>query len=220
MLEARISPHTKRPLTEQTVAHILSDVRCMFKWAEDGGIIDRAPIPKRLLPHVAESPPQFLAAEQQEKATSLEEPYGFACRVLIGCGPRWSELCRLQSTDVQDGELVIHGPTKTKCMRRVPIPPKLLAELKGRVGKLVPFEAKGSPSFNRSVRLRSGIQEFGSKRCRHSFGVNWVAGRGSLRVLQEMMGHRSIKTTERYMRITQELVREENRRMIGWQADV
>jgi len=35
-----------------------------------------------------------------------------------------------------------------------------------------------------------------------------------------MMGHRSIQTTERYMRITQELVREENRRMIGWQADL
>src|SRR5262245_8527483 len=35
-----------------TVRHILSDARCFFRWAEDAGWIDRAPVPRRLLPKV------------------------------------------------------------------------------------------------------------------------------------------------------------------------
>ena len=37
----------KKPLT---VRHILADVKCFFRWCEDSGWLDRAPIPHKLLP--------------------------------------------------------------------------------------------------------------------------------------------------------------------------
>ena len=37
-------------ISVQTVAHVLSDARCFFRWCEDSGLILRAPVPRRLLP--------------------------------------------------------------------------------------------------------------------------------------------------------------------------
>jgi len=208
----------KKPLlTAQTVRHILADARCLFLWAADSGRISASPVPRRLLPKMAESQPRALEPDEQAKVAAVEEPYGLAVRLMIGTGVRWSELCRLQASDVRGGELVVQGETKTKKMRHVPVPPALLAELKNRVGKLVPFEAKDDPSFNRSVRFRCpDVPDFSAHRCRHSFAVNYLTAGGNIRALQLMMGHASLATTEIYMKVSQGMVRDDARRVVGW----
>src|SRR5262245_33628423 len=35
-------------ISQQTVAHILSDARCFFLWCLDAGLIDRSPVPRKL----------------------------------------------------------------------------------------------------------------------------------------------------------------------------
>jgi integrase len=90
-------------------------------------------------------------------------------------------------------------------------------ELRGHVGKLVPFERKDNPSFNRSVRLRSGVQEFSAHRCRHTFATQWLAHGGNIGALQVALGHSVITTTMRYARPTEELLRREAERLRGMQ---
>src|SRR5687767_6946191 len=67
----------------QTVAHVLSDVRCLLRWCEDTGLVTRSPFPRRLLPRIQERPPDRLNDEQIRILCALPDPHGFACRLAI-----------------------------------------------------------------------------------------------------------------------------------------
>ncbi len=196
----------------QTVTHLLSDVRCLLRWCEDSGLVQRSPFPRRLLPRLQERPPERLSDEEIRIVTSLAEPHGFLCRLGIETGLRWSEMTRAQSTDIERGFLVVHQ-TKSGKVRRVPLAPELLAEVKQRVGRLVLY-AMGSPgSFSRTVRNLSGIEGFHAHQMRHTFACRWLERGGSLAALQQMLGHSSIVTTQRYAKISDDMVRREVERL-------
>ena len=201
-----------RPLSTQTVAHILADAKCFLIWAGQ-----RSAIPKRLLPKVPERPPRGLSATEQAAVRAVAGPRGFACRIMIDSGARPGELCLARAEDLKDGELAIYAP-KTRKMRWVPIPPPLAVEIRGHVGKLVPFEPADMIEFNRAVQRGSGVKGFTSYRCRHSFAYNYVAGGGNLAVLQTLMGHASIETTMVYVKPTRELARQDAAKVFGWTA--
>ncbi len=112
-----------------TVRHILADAKCFFRWCEDSGWIDRAPIPNRLLPRLQERPPDRLADAEVEAVVAVPEPYAFIVRLALGTGLRWGELARASSSDLELsrtesgaplGILVVHH-TKSWKVRRVPL---------------------------------------------------------------------------------------------------
>lgn len=215
-LEGLRDDESKEPLlTVQTVRHILSDARCLLLWAADGNWIENAPVPRKLLPTKPETPLRSLSHDDQEKVAAVDDPYGFAVRVMLATGARFSELCRLQASDLQNGELLIHGETKSGKMRSVPVPATLAAEIKGRIGRLVPFEAKDDSWFNRAVRDRSDVESFSAHACRHSFGFNYIRDGGNILVLKELMGHSTVELTARYARPSQALVREDAKKVAG-----
>src|SRR5439155_417241 len=59
------------------VHHVLTDVRCFFRWCESSGLIERAPVPKRWLPRLPERPPDRLTDEEIRAVCGVPEPYGF-----------------------------------------------------------------------------------------------------------------------------------------------
>src|SRR5437764_12196999 len=89
---------SKKPLA---VRHTLADVKCFFRWCEDTGWLDRAPIPHRLLPKSQERPPDRLDDAEVERLLSVPEPYAFIVRLALGTGLRWGELARLSSNDLE-----------------------------------------------------------------------------------------------------------------------
>src|SRR5262245_471318 len=125
-------------LSPQSIKHILSDVRCLLNWSEDSGLLDRSPFPRRIMPKLQERPPDRLSDEEVDKLVCLPDPFGFVIRFGLGTGARWSELERAKASDVQDGSLVV-SQTKSGKVRRVPLSRELAAELRTRIGKLVPF---------------------------------------------------------------------------------
>ena len=135
---------------------------------------------------------------------------------------RWGELCRAQGADVKrvraagTGEehwFVEISNTKAKRMRRVPLAPDLLREVRQRVGRLVPY-AVGSPgSFAERVRRLTGIEGFHVHQMRHTFACRWLERGGSLAALQQMLGHSFIVTTQRYAKISDDMVRREVERL-------
>ncbi len=199
-------------LAPLTVKHVLGDARCMLNWAEDAGYIDRSPFPKRIMPRVQERPPDRLTDEETAAVVGIPDPHGFVVRLALGTGLRWGELTRARSTDIQNDALIVHH-TKSTRIRRVPIPKWLEPELRRRIGKLMRFSSPGQ--FNNAVQRLSGVERFHVHQLRHTFACEWLERGGSLAALQQILGHSSIVTTQRYARITDDLVMREAERIEG-----
>lgn len=201
-------------LAAQSVAHALSDLRRFLNWCVESGYLIRSPFPRRLLPRIQERPPDRIGDAEADALKSLPEPYGFTCKLALGTGMRWGELCRAQAADVdRQGFLVVHHQTKSGKLRRVPLAPALLAELRKRVGRLVPFSATAKGSFSKAVRRRSGVGGFHPHQLRHTFACQWLERGGSLPALQQILGHASVVTTQRYARLTDESLQIEAERV-------
>jgi integrase len=200
----------RKPISAQTVAHILSDARCLFRWCEDAGLVARAPVPRGLLPKIQERPPDHLTPEEEKAVLSVPEPYRFIVRLGLATGLRWGEMVRAQVSDIQNGMLVV-SHTKSRKVRRVPLPPELLEELKQRVGRLIPL--RNAQGFAERVRRYSGVERFHAHQLRHTFATRWAEKGGNIADLQLVLGHSSIVVTQRYARLTDEHVRAEAERI-------
>src|SRR5262245_20058766 len=202
------------PLSPQTVRHILADARCLFLWCEDTGLIPRSPFPKRLLPKIQERPPDRLTDDEVEKLIRLPDPFGFMIRFGLWTGLRWGEMVRAQAWDIQNGKLVVHQ-TKSGKVRRIPLSPQLLAELKPRMrtGKLIPYTNQQWPTDY--CRRETGIVRFHFHMLRHTFACRCLERGVSLAAVQELLGHGSITTTQRYARLSEDLVAREMERVFG-----
>ena len=201
-------------LQPRTVQHVLSDARCLFNWCEDAGLVDRSPFPRRIMPRIQEQPPDRLSDDEAEQLRALSEPHGFVCRLALATGLRWGELTRAQASDVERGFLVVHH-TKSTRIRRVPLPADVHAEVRMRIGRLVPYASLSPGSFARTIRKLSGIETFHCHQMRHTFACQWLERGGSLAALQQILGHASIETTQRYARLTDEVVMREAERLEG-----
>ncbi len=199
-----------RGLSEQSQRHILADCRSLLLWCVEAELLDRSPFPKRFLPRVQEQPPDRLTDEELESVCSVEEPYGFVCRFLAKTGLRWGEFVRTQVGDIQGSTLVV-SQTKSKRVRRVPLPASLLSEIRTRVGRISPLEHSGE--FAMRVRRRSGVEHFHAHQLRHTFACRWLEEGGSLASLQAILGHASIVTTQRYGRLSDAHVQAEAARI-------
>lgn len=201
-------------ISPTTVWHILSDVRCLLRWCEEVGLVERSPFPRRVMPRLQEQPPDRLSEAEVARLLAIREPYGFVVRLALGTGLRWGELTRAQASHVE-GDMLVVSQTKSGRVRRVPLPPELLRELRSRVGRLVPY-ATGSPgSFAKAVRKETGIERFHVHQMRHTFACSWIERGGSLAALQQMLGHASVVTTQRYARLSDDAVRREAERLHG-----
>jgi site-specific recombinase XerD len=62
---------------------------------------------------------------------------------------------------------------------------------------------------------RGGLPWFHVNQMRHTFACQWMDRGGNLEALQQVLGHASIETTQRYARMSDEVVMREAERMSG-----
>jgi integrase len=210
--EFRLALEHEWNLSPYTVTHIMSDLRCLLRWAVEVGLLERSPFPARVMPKIPEVAPRGFDEREMAVLESVPAIGGSVLRFLLATGLRWAEACRATQADVR-GALLEVGNTKSGRLRRVPLSPAIREEIARGGQRIVPFSPNSPGSFSRRIRLYTGIPDFHVHRCRHTFAMRWLAHGGNLAVLQHILGHRDLTTTMRYARVTDALVEQEAARV-------
>jgi len=205
-LRARLDGKRLKP---QSVHHILSDVRCLLRYAVDAGEIVKAPWRRDLMPRIPEQAPKRLTDAQMERIFRYARPKEALCiQLAVETGIRWNELRTLQWRHVVEDpspHLLLEG-TKSGKVRRVP----LTAGAREAIGELRRISQSVFVSPYRAVnpctiayRIRDRMPEENRVRwhwhqLRHTFASRYVERGGNLVALQRMLGHTTSRMTERY----------------------
>lgn len=83
------------------------------------------------------------------------------------------------------------------------------------IRRLVGFAVASPGSLAKAVRRATGSERFHVHQIRHTFACPWLERGGSLAALQQILGHASIVTTQRYAKVTDEVVMWEAARIGG-----
>lgn len=205
----------------QTVKHVLSDARCLFRYAVEVGAIQASPFRGRLMPRIEEQAPRAFSEEQVKEILEASGRYGFPIRLALLTGLRWGEIHRLTWHHVRK----LPSPhleldrTKSGKVRRVPLcteAQELLKKEKEQSTSVHVYAKRhGKPCQIVNFVRRRVEFPFLFHGLRHTFARRWVESGASLAVLQEILGHSSIAVTQRYARMTDEATFAEARRVLG-----
>ena len=216
-------------------ARILSGFRSFYRFLLLDGFIENDPTELLESPHLGEHLPEVLSTaeiDQIEASIDLSKWEGHRNRaiieVLFSCGLRVSELVTLKLSDLflDEGYVRIFG--KGSKERLVPISNRAIHELNLWFDDRNHMKIKpGEEDFvflNRRgahltrvmifIMLRQQAELAGIKKVisphtlRHSFATALLEGGADLRVIQALLGHESIGTTEIYTHIDTTALRE------------
>ncbi len=225
------------PLSAASAARAVVAVRGLHRFAvREGWVIDdvaaavRPPAPPRRLPKAI---PVDSVEALLEAANLDDQPRSLRDRALLellyGTGARISEAVGLAVDDVARSTGTIRVTGKGSKQRVVPIGSYALAALdaylvrgrpelaaRGRGGGALFLNARGGRlsrqsawTILRTVADRAGITEdLSPHTLRHSFATHLLDGGADVRVVQELLGHASVTTTQVYTLVTVDRLRE------------
>ena len=215
---------------------ILSGVRSFFKYLQLDGYRDDDPTELLESPQTGTHLPEVLSTTEVDLLESdidLSKPEGqrnkAIIEVLFSCGLRVSELVNLKISNIYFEEEFVRVIGKGSKERLVPISSKAIKEirywfmdrdkLKIKKGEedYVFLNRRGSHLTRTMILIMlkrlaadAGIQKTISPHTlRHSFATALLEGGADLRVIQVLLGHESIGTTEIYTHIDTSTLRQE-----------
>lgn len=215
-----VASQMQQGLARSTVARRLATIRSFFKFLHREGVIRKnparpVPTPRlpRLLPSYLNVDEAFSLMAGPDESESKHAKRDLAILELAyGSGLRVGELETLDVADLDMGGAMLRVKGKGRKVRNVPVGSKALKALRdyieerpepkgalflGRGGKRL-----GQRSIRRIVRkysLSTGIAgKVTPHTLRHSFATHLLQGGADLRVIQELLGHSSLSTTQKY----------------------
>ena len=218
-------------------ARIISSLRSFYGFLKLDGYIPDDPTEQLRSPKIGMRLPDVLTLQEIDdiiNAIDLATVEGQRNRaiieVLYSCGLRVSELCSLRMSDLYLKEQFIRVTGKGDKQRLVPISSRAIAELEAYFvdRNRIPIKSGYEDYVFISERLKKPLSRItvfhhikelvalvGIKKnvsphtFRHSFATHLLEGGANLRVIQAMLGHESISTTEIYTHIDRVRLREE-----------
>lgn len=223
-ISSRIDPDGGQVITGRTQARILSSLRSFFGWLQTEGIITENPCDGIDAPKIGRYLPAVLSVDEvNDIMNSVDQSKWGGVRdraileLLYGCGLRVSEVSDVRISNVYLQEKFVRIVGKGNKERVVPMGDPAAEAVTAYLA--VRPEPAGADSedilfLNRSGRQLSRISVFNMVKkqamlvgitkeisphtFRHSFATHLIEGGADLRVVQEMLGHESILTTEIY----------------------
>ena len=216
-----------------SVERKVSAIRSFFSYLVRRGLAARNPAKLVRTPRKEKRLPVFLSVDEVFSLVDVKDPEKNPLSVrdrailelLYSSGLRVSELAGASLADLSMGEAVIRVRGKGNKERIVPVGSKALSALGEYLDareKLRPasdrifLNSRGGGITTRSLAriikkygLVSGISKNVSPHVlRHSFATHLLAGGADLRAIQEMLGHASLSTTQRYTHLSVERIME------------
>ena len=220
-------------LSRTSITRAMSALRNLFRFLDRTGRVDNQALAAVKAPKPPKSVPKPLNAEDAlallRRAVEIApEPWIGARDVAIltllyGCGLRIDEALSLNQGDAPTGDtMMITG--KGNKERLVPVLPVVIDAVQSYRDACPYATDADCPLFYgaRGARLNPGIVQRTMRTLRadlglpetatphalrHSFATHLLAGGGDLRTIQELLGHASLSTTQRYTDVdTQKLI--------------
>lgn len=217
-----VAAQMKEGLKKSTVGRRLATIRSFFRFLHREGHVSANPARLVPTPRMPQLLPKFLTVDDAFSLVERPEGIGFLpvrdkaiLELLYSSGIRVSELSGLNQEDVNVKEGLIKVKGKGKKERIVPVGRKALEALKAYMIERVLLKIKGRAFFlnRRGTRLtdrgvrrivvkyaRSALLDgrIGPHTLRHTFASHLLQGGADLRVIQELLGHSSLSTTQKY----------------------
>ena len=235
---AFLSCRNAKYISKSTLARELSTLRSFFKWLSRNKIVENPAISIIASPRKPKILPKALDIEQTfqvlSNAADSEKKEWQGLRdvaiftILYGCGLRISEALSLNVGDLTNNDFLrIKG--KGSKERIVPLLPLVVENVQAYI-TACPYNLKnGEPLFlgARGERLSPRIVQRSLEKIRrnlnlpetltphalrHTFATHLLAEGTDLRSIQELLGHASLTTTQRYTDVQIETLKKEYRR--------
>lgn len=209
-----------------TVGRHVAALRTFYRWRLREGAIEVSPAEGLRAPKVGRTLPRVPGqAATHEVLHTLAEARDLALvEVLYGAGLRVGEAEALDWGDLDLEQGVVHvRQGKGGKPRQVPLGPPGCAALRrlrdaGSEGPVFRNTRGGrlsSRSMRRIVRklgLQAGAGGLHPHALRHAFATHLLDNGADLRAIQEMLGHRSLSTTQKYTHVSTAALRDVHRR--------
>ena len=232
MIRGFLSTQYQRGTSHTTLGRKLASLRCFLQFLQRQGVIvdnvaQQVQFPKirRPLPHVLPIDQMFYLLDtpeaQDSRPTTLQLRDQAILELLYSTGVRVSELAGLdrQHVDVQAGTLRVYG--KGRRERQVFFGKTAAQALQAYLAIRFPSPPGAHPDAlfvnHRGGRLSTrGVQLLMKKHCRrtglptrtsphtmrHAFATHLLDNGADLRSIQELLGHQSLSTTQKYTHVS------------------
>lgn len=220
---------SERGFTNNTIIRKLASIRTFYKYLLGEGIIEGDVVSFLDTPKKEKKIPKVLVEDQIKKLLEQpllqEERYArerSILELLYSCGLRVSEIINLTINDInlEDGFLRIKG--KGNKERIVPLGSKAISAISEYLRQRRHIKEKRLflNSRNKGLSRQSVwliVKQFANNvgldisphTLRHSFATHLLDNGADLRVVQELLGHSSISTTQIYTHVSNKRLKEE-----------
>ena len=215
-------------LSASSIKLIVVALKIFFRFGTAQGFVVKDPTDSLVLPRIERYLPETLNELQVEQlldSVEVKAPLGLRDRAILellyASGLRISELAsaRLENLDLEEGVIRVTG--KGNKMRLVPVGRKACAALaaylqterpglvRQKSGSEIFLSARGGRlttvriwQIVKAVARRSGLDaNIYPHLLRHSFATHLLGNGADLRIIQEMLGHADISTTQIYTHV-------------------
>jgi integrase/recombinase XerC len=223
---------------KSSLARKLAAQRSFFRYLVDEGLMKRSPAEIVATPKQEKNLPSFLSVDEVFALVEKPDrstPWGARDRAILetlySCGIRVSELVGLSDGDADFKLGIVRVYGKGRKERIVPIGGKAIEALRAylprrdevlarrkKSGPRAPLfiNPRGTRLTTRSVArilqkhvLQSGLlRKVSPHALRHTFATHLLDAGADLRAIQEMLGHVSLSTTQRYTHVSMDKLME------------
>ncbi|MDE3064346.1 MAG: tyrosine-type recombinase/integrase [Acidobacteriota bacterium] len=225
-LRGYLAHMTQRGDERSSIARRRASLRGYFAWLVERGFLAENPAQRLSAPRPNAVLPRVVVREQLDAL--LDESWGedewavrdrAVCEVLYGAGLRVSELCDLDLASVDQDAGLVRVLGKGRKERMVPLHDKGLAAVRlwvedareDVVTRDSPPEALflnrrgrrlGPRDVRRILDQRVARGHVYPHALRHTYATHLLEGGADLRVVQELLGHESLTTTQLYTHVS------------------
>jgi integrase/recombinase XerC len=223
-----------KALARRSIARKISAIRSLLAWAVTHDLVESSAAEDVAVPKLDRTLPKVMRASDAARLCELppdDEPMGQRDRAILellyGSGLRVAELCSLDVDDVDLATARVRVMGKGRKQRQVPMSEPAARAVEAYVGEgrrelLRPgtppdarhalfLNSRGGRLGPRSVRSMlarylsaEGAAPVGPHALRHSFATHLLDGGADLRVVQELLGHASLATSQIYTHVSTE----------------